>query len=870
MEGPLGARIRALPAGDALKDDHILEAFLEYVAGEGLTLYPAQEEAILEFYAGKNVILNTPTGSGKSLVALAAHFRALARGDRAYYTSPIKALANEKFFALARELSPEWVGMATGDASIQRDAGVVCCTAEVLANLALSEGPNADVGTVVMDEFHYYGDRERGVAWQVPLLTLPKAQFLLMSATLGPTELFERDLTRRTSRETVTVRGASRPVPLDYTYVETPLHETIADLLKAGRAPIYLVNFTQRSAAEEAQSLTSVDVASKATKQKIAEALVGMRFDSPYGRDMSRFLRHGVGVHHAGLLPKYRLLVEKLAQQGLLSVISGTDTLGVGVNIPIRTVLFTKLCKFDGERTAILSARDFHQVAGRAGRRGFDVAGSVVAQAPEHVIENLRMEAKAAQDPAKKRKLVKKKPPERGYVPWDRAVFERLVASQPEALKSRFAVSHGMVLEVLTRPFAAGGGLMALARLVRDSHERREDKRALGRTALAMIRSLVEAEIIARCDSGAEAAYRLRDGLQRDFSMHHALDLYLLQVLPRLREESQAYALDVLSVVEAIAEDPTLLLERQLDKLKREKLAELKASGVEYEARIEALEQMTYPKPNSAFIYDTFNAFARQYPWVGSENIRPKGLAREMIEGFLSFNELVRELGVERAEGLLLRYLSEVYRILRRTVPDDFKNDELLEVEEALRAVVVSTDASLLSEWERMMSQTPAAPGSNDGPTQDAPALRLTETRGFRTLVRNAVFACLRAVARGNYLAAAEALAQDASHEGALRAGFRAFVEKFARADLSPRARSPKLFELTGERVTQTLLPEPKRVELAVAGLGSGPHAGAADEADEADDSLDLDEAWVLRLRVDITRSNAEQRAVLVFEELGP
>jgi superfamily II RNA helicase len=383
------AKLTELPDKDA-PSDVILTTFLGYVAARGLDLYPAQEEAILELLEGNNVILNTPTGSGKSLVAEAAHYHALVRGERSFYTCPIKALANEKFFALARTFGAENVGLMTGDATVNRDAPIICATAEVLANMALAEGARADVDVAIIDEFHYYADRDRGVAWQIPLLTLPHTRFLLMSATFGDPEPFAKHLTDLTKKRTAVVRSFDRPVPLDFEYRTSPLHETVHDLVTKGRAPVYIVSFTQRQTAEEAQNLMSMDYCSKEEKKEIAQALTAghARFDSPYGREIQRFIRHGIGIHHAGLLPKYRLLVEKLAQKGLLKIISGTDTLGVGVNVPIRTVLFTKLCKYDGEKTAILSVRDFQQISGRAGRKGFDDRGTVVALAPEHVIEN--------------------------------------------------------------------------------------------------------------------------------------------------------------------------------------------------------------------------------------------------------------------------------------------------------------------------------------------------------------------------------------------------------------------------------------------------------------------------------------------------
>ena len=420
---------------------------------QGLELYPAQEEAVLELMAGRHLVLATPTGSGKSLVALALHFKAMGEGRRSVYTSPIKALVSEKFFDLCRQLGAEHVGMMTGDASINPRAPVLCCTAEILANLALREGAHTPVDAVVMDEFHYYSDADRGIAWQLPLLTLPHATFLLMSATLGDMSEFEREIARFTGREVAVVRSRERPVPLHFEYRETPLHETTHDLTMTGRAPVYVVNFTQREAAEQAQGITSINLCTKDEKRAIAAAVGDFRFDTHYGKDIKRFLLHGIGLHHAGLLPKYRTLVEKLSQQGLLKIISGTDTLGVGVNVPIRSVLFTKLCKFDGEKVRILAVRDFKQIAGRAGRKGFDERGWVVAQAPEHVIENKRLEAKAAEGKGNKKKFVRRKPPERGYVPWDQATLERLIESEPEPLESRFGVTHGMLLTVLDREF---------------------------------------------------------------------------------------------------------------------------------------------------------------------------------------------------------------------------------------------------------------------------------------------------------------------------------------------------------------------------------------------------------------------------------
>ncbi len=433
---------------DGAEPDEVFAAFTDWTADQGFTLYAHQEEALIEIVSGANVILSAPTGSGKSLVATGAHFTALARDDRTFYTAPIKALVSEKFFALCDVFGPDEVGMMTGDGSVNPAAQIICCTAEVLANIALRDGSDADIGQIVMDEFHFYADPDRGWAWQVPLVELPQAQFVLMSATLGDVSRFEKDLTRRTGRPTAVVSSAERPVPLSFSFAMTPLHETVSELLATHEAPIYIVHFTQAAAIEQAQALMSVNVCSRAEKDAIAELIGNFRFAPGFGKTLSRLVRHGIGVHHAGMLPKYRRLVETLAQAGLLKVICGTDTLGVGINVPIRTVLFTALSKYDGTRTRLLMVREFHQIAGRAGRAGFDTTGRVVVQAPEHVIENSKALAKAGDDPKKRRKVVRRKPPE-GMVSWGQPTFERLVAADPEPLRSSFAVSHAMLLNVI-------------------------------------------------------------------------------------------------------------------------------------------------------------------------------------------------------------------------------------------------------------------------------------------------------------------------------------------------------------------------------------------------------------------------------------
>ncbi len=801
------------PPADA-SSDALLGAFLDYVQSLGIELYPAQEEAVFEVLAGKHLVLTTPTGSGKSLVATAFLFKALAEGRRGFWSCPVKALVNEKFFDLCNAFGPEQVGLLTGDASVNRDAPILCGTAEVLANMAV-RSLRSPADYVVMDEFHYYADRDRGLAWQLPLITLKDTTFLLMSATLGDTVPIERSLEGFSGREVAVVRGMTRPVPLDFEYRDTPLHETIADLIRQGRAPIYLVNFTQRAAAEEVQNLMSVDLSSKPEKEAVKEALRGERFASPYGKEMQKFLRHGLGLHHAGLLPRYRRLCERLAQKGLLKVVSGTDTLGVGVNIPIRTVLFTQLCKYDGEKDVLLSVRELKQIAGRAGRKGFDDRGWVVSQAPEHVIENKRLAAKAAGG----KKVHKQKPPDKGYVHWDKGTFDRLVGGTPEPLESRFAVSHSLLLSLLQGEQGdprRGGGYRRLLDLIAVSHESPTAKRRWKRTAAEAFRTLRRAGLVelARDDRARNPYPVPHSSLQRDFSLHHTLSLYLVDTLALLDPALETYPLDVLSLVEAVLENPRPVLMAQLSRLKDETIQRLKAEGVEYEQRMEQLEALEWPKPNREFIYDTFNAFSDRHPWVGSENIAPKSIAREILERFTSFGEYVREYGLQRSEGVLLRYLSETYKAMAQSVPARFRSPEVEELTLTLGSLVRGTDASLLEEWETMVDPDSKAPAAADGegalpggrPREVAP---LADPRILAARVRTDLHRLLGALARKDYEEAVMALRAPLAPGDTewtpdrIGAAMLPFYEDHSRIVTTPAARHPRHTEMKpmGDRV---------------------------------------------------------------------
>ncbi|MFI6964596.1 DEAD/DEAH box helicase [Streptomyces sp. NPDC050255] len=822
--------------------DALFEAFSSWTETQGITLYPAQEEALIEVVSGANVILSTPTGSGKSLVAAGAHFTALAQDKVTFYTAPIKALVSEKFFDLCKMFGTENVGMLTGDASVNADAPVICCTAEVLASIALRDGKYADIGQVVMDEFHFYAEQDRGWAWQIPILELPQAQFVLMSATLGDVRMFEEDLTRRTGRPTSVVRSATRPVPLSYEYRLTPITETITELLDTRQSPVYIVHFTQAAAVERAQSLMSINMCTKEEKEKIADLIGNFRFTTKFGQNLSRYVRHGIGVHHAGMLPKYRRLVEKLAQAGLLKVICGTDTLGVGVNVPIRTVLFTALTKYDGTRVRTLRAREFHQIAGRAGRAGFDTAGFVVAQAPEHVVENEKAVKKAGDDPKKKRKVVRKKAPE-GFVAWSETTFDKLIQSDPEPLTSRFRVTHTMLLSVIARP---GNAFDAMRHLLEDNHEPRKAQLRHIRRAIAIYRSLLDGGVVERLDkSDAEGRIvRLTVDLQQDFALNQPLSTFALAAFELLDADSPSYALDMVSVVESTLDDPRQILAAQQNKARGEAVGQMKADGIEYEERMELLQDVTYPKPLSELLWHAYDVYRQSHPWVSDHPVSPKSVIRDMYERAMTFTEFTSNYELARTEGIVLRYLASAYKALEHTIPDDIKSEDLEDLIAWLGEMVRQVDSSLLDEWEQLANpEVETAEQAQERADEVKPVT--ANARAFRVLVRNAMFRRVELAALDRVRDLGELDGDAGWDEDAWGEAMDAYWDEYEELGTGPDARGPKLLKIDEDaehglwRVRQTF----------------------------ADPNGDHD--WGISAEVDLAASDEEGRAIVRVTSVG-
>ena len=784
-----------LPEGTTPDSEDIYEAFHAWAQSQNIDLYEHQEEALMSIVEGHNVIVSTPTGSGKSLIATAAHFHTLARGGVTFYTAPIKALVSEKFFELCNEFGTDNVGMLTGDAAVNPDAPLICCTAEILANLALREGENLDCDQVVADEFHFYTEPDRGWAWQVPLLLLKKTQFILMSATLGDTTFFENDLTNRTGRPTEAITSTERPVPLHYTWSATPLHDTVENLLNHHRAPAYLVHFTQASALDTASALASTNPSNKDEKKAIAELIGGFRFTTKFGKTLSRLLRHGIGVHHAGMLPKYRRLVERLAQSGHLKIICGTDTLGVGINVPIRTVIFTGLTKFDGQRTRRLRAREFHQIAGRAGRAGFDTEGHVICQAPEHIIENDKAMRKAAGDPKKMKKIKKRKPPE-GTITWNEEGFNKLLDSPPEPLTSRMKITNSLLLATLQRP---GDSFTNVRELIEQSHSKRPQQIAMARTAISLYRTLRDAHIIAPLDKPDDQGrtIALTVDVPDHFALNQPLAPFALAALELLDPNSETHQRDIVSIVESTLDSPGNILAAQRRKAKDRAMEQMKADGLDYTDRMNRLDDIDYPKPLAEELDIAFDAYKTSHPWAADHNLAPKSILREMWEGAMSFSEYIALYTLPRAEGTLLRYLTDAYKTLTQTIPDSYRKDELADMLAWLGETVRQIDSSLLDEWEQLTNPT----DSGDDIDTGRPGTAFSDNvHAFTVAIRNTAWRHIELAAADNL----DALAALETGWGR-RQWDEALEEYFAEHDdmgISGAARAKDMVEVVAEGQT--------------------------------------------------------------------
>lgn len=880
-----------IPASDpdyVPEPEEIYLAFSQWAEETGRPLYPHQDEALSQILDGRHVIAATPTGSGKSMIALAAHTASLARGGRSYYTAPLKALVSEKFFELIRLFGADNVGMVTGDSSINAGAPIICCTAEILANQSLREGEAMDVDCVIMDEFHYYADPQRGWAWQVPLLELPQAQMVLLSATLGDVSFFVTDMKERTGREVAVIEGAERPVPLEMEYVVEPIGELLQRLVQQHKAPVYVVHFSQKEAIERATSLLSVDLVPKSRKEEVAAALGSFRFGPGFGATLSRLLRAGIGVHHAGMLPRYRRLVERLAREGLLSVICGTDTLGVGINVPIRSVVLTSLVKFDGAKERHLTAREFHQIAGRAGRAGFDTRGYVIVQAPEHVIENAKALAKAGDDERKRRKIVRKAAPE-GRVNWTDKTFERLRDAQPETMTSQFQVTTTMVLNLMERD---GDPVAAMAQLLSRVHESEAMRRKHVRRAIDIYLSLRTAGVLthvssAQARSDGRPRLRLAVDLSDDFALNQPLAPFALAAMDLLGVDSPEHTVDVVSVVEATLDDPKPLLYAQQRQARGEAIAAMKAEGLDYDERMAALEEVTWPQPLAELLAPALEMYKQSNPWIAEYELHPKSVVRDMVESAMTFSDLVSRYELGRSEGVILRYLTDAYRALRQVVPEEHRTEEVVALIDWLGNLVRAVDSSLLDEWEALgAAQAGRAelaagildgdrPGEDDsigverafGADENGKVAFSRNLHAFRVAVRKEMFRRVELMARDDVEALGRLDASSGWGEDRWDDALARYWDEYDWIGTDTAARSIALAPLDEA---------PRPADLAAAGVSERLIEAFAKTgrtvwlATQVLQDPDEDHDWRLTALVDLTECDQADKAVIHLLNVGP
>ncbi len=436
-----------------------LQFYEQFLWSRGLEPYPVQEQAISAIFAGKNVLVTVPTGTGKTLMAKAALFRAFHRNERAVYTTPLRALTEEKYRELCADFGEGNVGFATGDYKVNREAPIQVEVAEILWNRIVADKHVAPAEIVVMDEGHYFNDPERGYVWEQSMIGLdPRTQLIVLSATVGHPEKFVQwaEITRRVPMALVDSR--ERKVPLVHEFREEMLIDTVKGLAHAGDVPAIVFVFGREQCFEVARLVKScrrftTDEERAQVEKLCDEALL------PAGeaKELRPLLAHGIGIHHAGILPRYKQLVEQLALERLIKFVISTETIAAGINLPARTVVFPSLRKFIKREPRIITAAEYHQMAGRAGRPQFDDRGLAIALAPEQVVSDLKKELKdAAKRPAYDEGKVKRSvygraradAQKHGDVIWTPELHAELVKGEPAELRSKTKITAEQVIAI--------------------------------------------------------------------------------------------------------------------------------------------------------------------------------------------------------------------------------------------------------------------------------------------------------------------------------------------------------------------------------------------------------------------------------------
>lgn len=436
-----------------------LSFYEKFLWSRGLEPYPVQEQALAHIFAGTSVLVTVPTGTGKTLMAKAALHAALGRGHRAIYTTPLRALTEEKYRELSADFGEHNVGFATGDYKVNRDAPIQVEVAEILWNRIVADKHVSPAEIVVMDEGHYFNDPERGYVWEQSIIGLdPRTQLVVLSATVGHPEKFCHwvELTRRVTMALVDSR--ERKVPLVHEFREEMIIDTVRELAFSGDVPAIVFVFGREQCFEVARLLKSCRrFTTDEEKAKVEAMCDEALLPSGASKELRPLLTHGIGIHHAGILPRYKQLVEQLALERLIKFVVSTETIAAGINLPARTVVFPALRKFVKQAPRLVTAAEYHQMAGRAGRPQFDDRGLAITLAPEQIVSDLKKELKdaakrAAYDEAKVKKSVynraRSDAQRKGDIVWTPEVHAELVRGEPAELRSKTKITAEQVLAI--------------------------------------------------------------------------------------------------------------------------------------------------------------------------------------------------------------------------------------------------------------------------------------------------------------------------------------------------------------------------------------------------------------------------------------
>ncbi len=422
--------------------------------------YPVQEKAIEKIVAGESVLVTVPTGTGKTLMAKAGIWKALARGETAIYTTPLRALTEEKYRELCDDFGADKVGFATGDYKVNPDAPVQVIVAEILWNKIYGDRVHAPADVVIMDEGHYFNDPERGHVWEQSIIGLDaRSQLVILSATVGDAEQFCNWVYSCRRVELALVQSNERKIPLYHQYRESYLIEVARDLFQKGECPTIIFTFGRELCFERARLLKSCSrFTTDEERARIAEVAEATLLDRGISKELKPLLLHGIGIHHAGILPKYKQMVERLTLERLIKFVVSTETISAGINLPAKRVIFPEMRKYIQGKARLLNSAEYHQMAGRAGRPQFDTDGVAIALAPEAVVQTIRKEMKDAQkgrftvDENKVRRTAysraKAEAQKDGDVTWDEEAFNRVVAGKPAPLRSQTKITAEQILAI--------------------------------------------------------------------------------------------------------------------------------------------------------------------------------------------------------------------------------------------------------------------------------------------------------------------------------------------------------------------------------------------------------------------------------------